>query len=182
MEGILQTSEHMMGLVDSLLSYARIESIKESPPPVNANEVLDEALSNLSLQIRQQKISVISNPLPEVRMQRYHLHQVLLNLLSNAINYGGGSSRHIIEIGPLVLPDNSRVGFHVKDNGAGVPEADQERVFGFIEKGNEGGSGIGLAICKKIVGQYGGTIELESRPGEGANFKVYLPGEAPQPT
>lgn len=177
--GILQTSEHMMELVDSLLSYARIESIKEPPPPVNANEVLDEAVRNLSLQIKQQNISVITNPLPKVRMQRYHLHQVLLNLLSNAVNYGGGNAQHIIEIGPLLMSDKSRVGFHVKDNGAGVPEADQQRIFGFIERGREGGSGIGLAICRKIVGQYGGTIELESRPGEGANFKVYLPGDTP---
>lgn len=177
-ESILETSENMMSLVDSLLTYARIESIKEAPPPLNANEVLEEALKNLSLQIKQQNISVISNPLPEVRMQRYHLHQVLLNLLSNAINYGGGKSQHIIEIGPLLLPDKSRVGFHVKDNGSGIPEADQQRVFHFVERGIEGGSGIGLAICKKTVEQYGGTIELETRPGEGANFKVYLPGES----
>lgn len=176
-DGILETSEHMMELVEALLSYAHIETVKEAPP-VDTNEVLAEALRNLSLQIKQQKISVISNPLPHVCMQRYHLHQVLLNLISNAITYGGGNAQHIIEIGPLLLSDRSRVGFHVKDNGQGIAQTDQQRIFGFIERGSEGGSGIGLAICKKIVEQYGGTIELESQPGEGANFKVYLPVES----
>lgn len=173
---ILKTSENMMELVDSLLSYAGIVSIKEVPEPVNGNDVLDEVLSDLSLQIRQQKVSVISNPLPALPMQRYHLHQVLLNLVVNAITHGGGSDEPVIEIGPLFLADQATVGFHVRDNGPGVPERDQARIFGFVERGGDGGgSGIGLAICKKIVGQYGGRIELDSRPGEGANFKVYLP-------
>lgn len=175
---ILKTSENMMELVDALLSYAHIVSIKDVPEPVNGNEVLHEVLGDLNLQIRQQKVSVISNPLPALPMQRYHLHQVLLNLLVNAITHGAGSDEPVVEIGPLLLADQTTVGFHVKDNGPGVPESDQERIFGFVERGRHGGgSGIGLAICKKIVSQYGGRIELDSRPGEGANFKVYLPSK-----
>ncbi len=174
-DGILQTSKHMMALVESLLSYAHIESINEPPVAVNANEVLEEAVRDLSVPIRQQGVSLISNPLPPIRMQRYHLHQVLLNLLSNAINYGRGSRQHIIEVGPLLLPGESLVGFHVKDNGKGIAENDQHRIFDFVERGSQGGSGIGLAICRKIVEQYGGRIEVDSQPGEGANFKVYLP-------
>ncbi len=172
---ILQTSKHMMALVESLLSYAHIESINEPPVAVDANEVLEEAVRDLSVPIRQQGVSLISNPLPPIRMQRYHLHQVLLNLLSNAIHYGRGSRQHIIEVGPLLLPGESLVGFHVKDNGKGIAENDQHRIFDFVERGSQGGSGIGLAICRKIVEQYGGRIEVDSRPGEGANFKVYLP-------
>lgn len=175
---ILKTSENMMELVDSLLSYARIVSIKEVPEPVNGNDVLDEVLSDLNLQIRQQKVSVLGNPLPALPIQRYHLHQLLLNLVVNAITHGGGGDEPIVEIGPLFLADKDTIGFHVKDNGPGVPERDQERIFGFVERGRDGGgSGIGLAICRKIVSQYGGRIELDSRPGEGANFKVYLPAK-----
>ncbi|MFT5033080.1 MAG: signal transduction histidine kinase [Bermanella sp.] len=73
------------------------------------------------------------------------------------------------------MPEKSLVGFHVKDNGAGIAEGDQQRIFGLIARGSEGGGGIGLAICKKIIEQCGGRIDVDSRPGEGANFKVYLP-------
>ncbi len=176
--GVLDTSEHMMELVDSLLSYARIESIKEPPSPVDTNEVLNETLKNLSIQIKQQGISVITNPLPKVCIQRYHLHQVMLNLLSNAIKHGAGEGQHVIEVGPLLLPAKALVGFHVRDNGPGLSEAQQEDVFSFVDR--EGKGGIGLAICKKIIAQYGGAIELESVPGQGADFKVYLPDSQPK--
>jgi len=172
---IAETSERMSELIDSLLSYARVESVTAPAEDTDVNSVAEEVLSDLTIQIRKREVSVIKNVLPELPVERYHLHQILLNLLSNALKYTAEGRAPVIEIGPLRPADRSLVGFHVRDNGIGIAEADRERIFRFAEGGDGEGRGIGLAICKKIVEKYGGIIDVDSREGEGANFRVYFP-------
>ena len=172
---IAETSERMGELIDSLLSYARVESVTAPAEDTDVNSVAEEVLRDLAIQIRKREVSVIKNVLPELPVERYHLHQILLNLLSNALKYTAEGRAPVIEIGPLRPADRSLVGFHVRDNGIGIAEADRERIFRFAEGGDGEGRGIGLAICKKIVEKYGGSIDVDSREGEGANFRVYFP-------
>lgn len=172
---IADTSERMSELIDSLLSYARVESVTVPAEDTDVNSVAEEVLRDLAIQIRKREVSVIKNVLPELPVERYHLHQILLNLLSNALKYTAEGRAPVIEIGPLRPADRNLVGFHVRDNGIGIAEADRERIFRFAEGRDGEGRGIGLAICKKIIEKYGGTIDVDSREGEGANFRVYFP-------
>ncbi len=174
-DDLTRTCDRMAGLIDSLLSYTRIESVPRPAQDADSDKVLKEVLEDLSLEVSKREVTVINKPLPPLPVAETHLQQILLNLLSNALRFAGGSRDPVIEIGPLRLADSSRVGFHVRDNGQGIAEDQQERIFRFAERGDRQHSGIGLAICKKIVDQYGGAIELESRLGDGANFKVYFP-------
>ena len=127
------------------------------------------------MQVRRREVSIIKNVLPELPVERYHVHQILLNLLSNALKFTVEGRNPVIEIGALRPADRTLVGFHIRDNGAGIADADRERIFRFAEGDDSQGRGIGLAICKKIVEKYGGTIDVDSREGEGSNFKVYFP-------
>ena len=174
-DDIAQTCERMTGLIDSLLSYARIETVALPRDDTDANQVLDAVLGDLAMEIGKRNTTVINHALPLLPIADYHLQQILLNLLSNALRFSADAEQPVVEIGPLRPADGQRIGFHVRDNGPGIAEADHRRIFEFTERGDEDHSGIGLAICKKIVDQYSGSIELESEPGQGANFKVYFP-------
>lgn len=172
---IAQTCERMAGLIDSLLSYARIETVALPEEDTDANLVLDAVLGDLAMEINKRNTTVITNALPLLPIADFHLQQILLNLLSNALRFSAEVDQPIIEIGPLRPADGQRIGFHVRDNGPGIAAEDHRRIFQFSERGDQPHSGIGLAICKKIVDQYNGSIELESEPGHGATFKVYFP-------
>lgn len=174
-DDIAQTCERMTGLIDSLLSYARIETVALPEEDTDANLVLDAVLGDLAMEISKRNTTVINNALPLLPIADYHLQQILLNLLSNALRFSAHAEQPVVEIGPLRPADGQRIGFHVRDNGRGISAEDHRRIFEFSERGDQQHSGIGLAICKKIVDQYNGSIELESEPGQGANFKVYFP-------
>ncbi|WP_372809784.1 ATP-binding protein [Litorivivens sp.] len=177
-DDIARTCERMTNLIDSLLSYARIESVTLPESDTDTNQVLEDVLSDFGLEIRKREITVIHNTLPALPVADYHLQQILLNLVSNALRFSGAKEAPVIEIGPLRPADGQRIGFHVRDNGSGIAQEQHKNIFECAERNDQQHSGIGLAICKKIVDQYKGSIELESREGEGANFKVYFPARS----
>ena len=108
------------------------------------------------------------------RWDRFRLEQVITNLLSNAIKFGGGRP-----IGVEVEGDDQRARLVVRDGGPGIPAEEQQRIFERFERATNGrshpGLGLGLWISKRIVDAFGGTISVESRPGEGSTFAVELP-------
>jgi chemotaxis family two-component system sensor kinase Cph1 len=138
--------------------------------------VLAKALLNLQTAIAQSGATITSDPLPTVIAEEVMLMQLLQNLISNSIKYRGREAPRI-----HVSAERDAEGwlFAVRDNGIGIDPQNADRVFGMFKRlhGSEiPGTGIGLAICKKVVERRGGRIWVESEAGRGATFKFTIPG------
>jgi PAS domain S-box-containing protein len=165
-------------LVADLLSYTQATTIDAAARgEVDANDVLREVLATLEPSIVHTSASITSDRLPILRMHRTHLVQILQNLLSNALKYHQPDKPPVVHIGGT----RHEHGFDelcVTDNGVGIAATHHEVIFGLFRRlqGPEvPGTGIGLAICKKIVERYGGRIWVESGPATGSVFHVTLP-------
>jgi len=147
--------------------------------PVDCNYVLPQTLSFLKLSLQESGATVTFDPLPVVAAKEIMLTQLFQNLISNAIKYRSAAAPQI-----HVSAERLEEGwlFSVRDNGIGIDPAQAERVFGMFKRlhGKEiPGTGIGLALCKKLVERRGGRIWVESEAGRGATFKFTIPTEGP---
>ena len=175
---ILAASTRMNALLDDLLSYTKATKYEEgATPSVDASRVLEDVLTTLRGPIQESGTTVTSGQLPFVAMHAGRLAQIFQNLISNAIKY------RTKEAPRVHIAADQRDGwciFSVVDNGIGIEPQFAEQIFGLFKRlhGRDEypGSGIGLAICQRIVEQYGGRIWLEqSVPGGGSTFSFALP-------
>jgi len=171
-------AQRMIAMVRDLLAYA--DSAKRSDElraNVDANVVLTNSLEDLHATIRENEATVTHDPLPFVRMDEVHLRQVFENLLSNAIKYRSDQPPRV-HVSAEISDNYWR--FSVQDSGIGIEPAYQEQIFGIFKRlhGREkySGSGIGLALCKRIVERYGGKIWVKSEVDQGATFFFTVPG------
>jgi PAS domain S-box-containing protein len=168
-------------LVNDLLAYTRAGAGEINPTTVDSSAVLQNALSSLAEVIRESDARVTSDPLPEVYMGATHLQQLLQNLISNALKYRNENPPQI-HISAVNLGAAWR--FSVQDNGIGIDAKYKEVIFGVFKRlhrdQNYTGTGIGLAICQRVVERYGGRIWVESEPGKGATFFFTVPEHAPR--
>jgi PAS domain S-box-containing protein len=170
-------STRMQGLIQDLLAYSRAGANGKELHEVSSGDALKEALTNLRGTIKENRAVVTHGPLPAITTDSMQLVQVFQNLIGNAIKY------HSARL-PLVHVSAAKNGggewiFSVRDNGLGIEPQYFERIFVLFQRlhGREEfkGTGIGLAVCKKMVEQLGGRIWLESQPGEGSTFHFALP-------
>jgi signal transduction histidine kinase len=179
LQSILQGAHRMEALVKDLLTYTHaIRHADGSPPIISAREVLDEVLETLAGRMEETSTVVTAGPLPEVSIHEFHLAQILQNLIGNAIKY------HRSGQAPRIYISASRQDpwwvFTVADNGIGIDLAYAEQIFELFRRlhghSEYPGTGVGLAICRRIVEQYNGRIWLEkSTPGQGSTFCFALP-------
>jgi PAS domain S-box-containing protein len=168
----------MRQLIDALLAYSRIDTRGEPFRPTSMGQVLALALANLRESISEAKAEVTSGPLPEVEGDPVQLSQVLQNLIGNAVKFRGSTPPHIRVTAERRGPDWR---FAVHDDGIGIAPEYQERIFVIFQRLHSReeypGTGIGLAVCKKVVERHGGKLWVESsgRPGEGATFYFTVP-------
>jgi light-regulated signal transduction histidine kinase (bacteriophytochrome) len=138
--------------------------------------VVREVRNLLDLNIRESGAILRVQPLPTVRAVESQLQQLFQNLISNALKYKGNRPAHI-EVG--CMEEDTQWKFYVKDNGIGIDPKYFEKIFIIFQRLHDkreySGTGIGLAICKKIVEKHGGTIWVESQPGQGSTFYFTLP-------
>ncbi|HVS36791.1 MAG TPA: ATP-binding protein [Gemmataceae bacterium] len=165
----------LQALVNDWLAYARAGGRSKALEPTDCAAVLDQALLNLEPAIRESGALVTHGPLPAVRGDGPQLVQLFQNLIGNALKFRR-------EPTPAVHVETTRQGglwrFTVRDNGIGIDRRHADRIFVLFERlhGREyAGTGIGLAVCKKIVERHGGEIGVESQPREGATFWFTLP-------
>jgi len=161
-------------LIDDLLTLSRVESRERRVETVAAEGLLDRALANLEDAIEESGAAVTHTPLPEVEAEPSLIVQLLQNLIANAIKFRGHETPRVhvaARRGPREWI------FSVRDNGLGIDPADAESIFAIFKRLHPEipGSGIGLAICRKIVERHGGRIWVESEPGHGSNFLFTLP-------
>jgi light-regulated signal transduction histidine kinase (bacteriophytochrome) len=167
----------MEALVQDLLAYLRASQFNEAVPAItDSNVALEHALVNLQLTIEESVASIASSRLPHAKMQEVHLEQLFQNLLSNAIKYRSSAKPDIFI---AAEPSNGEAVFCVRDNGIGIAPEYQEQIFELFKRLHShdryAGSGIGLAICKRIVEHYGGRIWVESELGRGSAFFFAVP-------
>lgn len=176
-------ASRMQGLIQDLLSYSRVGTRGKRPQPTACAEVLAEVLRDLEPAIEESGAEITVGTLPTVLADRTQLGQVLRNLVGNALKFRGeGPPR--VEVSARRAGD--RWALQVSDQGPGIDPAYHERVFEVFQRlhapGELPGTGIGLAIVKKIVERHGGEIRLDSALGEGARFTFTLPACDAEPS
>jgi signal transduction histidine kinase len=170
----------MESLILDILELSRIGRVREQTEDVEMDPVLREAGAAISDRLRAAGGELrVQDRLPVVHGERKRLLQLFTNLLDNAVKYRHPQRPPRVEV--AADSANGRATFHVKDNGRGIPERHRESVFALFQRvpaaGMEdpGGTGVGLAIVKRIVDTHGGSIRVESVEGEGTTFHVTLP-------
>jgi len=169
-------AKRMQQLVRELLAYSRVSSQAKPPAVVDSGVLVRDVLGGLKVAIDESGAEIVCGELPKVRADPAQLGQVFQNLIGNALKFHAERSPHI-RIGSD--KSNGKCVFRIEDNGIGIDKEYSERVFQMFqrlhERGRYDGSGIGLAIAKKIVERHGGRIWFESEPGNGATFFFTMP-------
>lgn len=172
----LDGSQRMHALINDLLQFSRVGRDEASAKEVQMGEVLERALTNLGVAIEEAGAIITADPLPSVVGKQSYLVRLLQNIIGNAIKF---RSKAVPKVHVSVRRQDGEWVFSVKDNGIGFEPRFAERIFGVFQRlhshAEYPGTGIGLAICKKIVEQHGGRIWAESEPGNGASFYFTLP-------
>ena len=176
---VLRGAFHMQRLIENLLAYSRAGTDGGATTFTNTDAVLETVLTSLKLTIDESEASVTHDHLPTVLGDRGQLEHLFLNLLSNALKFSGGQPP---QVHISAARSNGTWRFSVQDNGIGIEPQHFERIFLIFQQlhGREryGGTGIGLAIAKKIVERHGGRIGVESEPGRGSTFFFTLPASS----
>ena len=173
---IVNSCERMQALIDDLLEYSRVGRSEKPFDVIDCNLVFEDACANLQLAIRQNQASVTRGDLPRVRGDSFQLLQLFQNLIGNAIKYRSSEA-------PMVHVGASRQGdswvFSVQDNGIGIAEQYHPRIFQLFQRLHSqkqySGTGIGLAICQRIVERHGGRLWVESELNRGSTFYFSIP-------
>lgn len=184
---VVFAATRMSTLIRDVLNYSRL-SDKEVITDIDLNQVLFNVKSDFELVIKEKKAWILSDQLPVIKGHDSQLNQLFSNLLSNALKFADKDPLITITTGNnpdrttkkelLLNPDKTYYHIIFKDNGIGFDNQYAEKIFVIFQRLNNShfeGTGIGLAICKKIMDYHEGTIMAESNPGKGTSFHIYFP-------
>jgi light-regulated signal transduction histidine kinase (bacteriophytochrome) len=168
----IEGAQRVENLIHDLLSYSQTaRNSGNLAEVVDLNEVLESVKTNLDASIRDTGAVITSTTLPMIRGDRVPLSHLMQNLLSNALKYRSAAQPRI-DI--TAEPDGGFWRVAVRDNGIGIPKTFQDQIFGLFKRLHDRneypGTGIGLAICQKVIDRYGGRIWVESEEGQGSTF------------
>ena len=170
-------ASRMKSLINDLLTYSRVGTQGKPFETTDCNEVMKRVLTNLQMAINEQEATITLDPLPTVTADPTQLHQLFQNLIGNAIKFHRPGDKPAVHVSATV--DSKGATFTVQDNRIGIDVKYTDRIFAIFQrlhaKGEYPGTGIGLAICKKIAERHGGQIWVESEVGKGATFYVSIP-------
>ena len=192
LERISNAAERMQLLVDDLLEYSHVSFNKRETEAINLNDKVSMILVDLEMVVKDKNATVEVRPLPVINGYKRQIQQLFQNLISNALKYSKPGVASHIEISSKEVKGSEsgmNVGaadqeklfymIEVKDNGIGFNPASAEKIFGMFQRlhGNSeySGTGIGLAIARKVVENHHGYIKAESEEGKGATFRLLLP-------
>jgi len=183
---MLNAASRMQKLINDLLTFSRITTKAQPFEVVNLNTILTEVLADIEISIERNKATIEAGELPSIEADPTQMRQLFQNLITNAIKFHKDDVNPVIKISAKKIqrkphltatPGDESVELHFEDNGIGFDEKYLDKIFNIFQR-LEGqkyeGSGIGLAICRKIAVRHGGDIIATSKPGQGATFIVKL--------
>ncbi|WP_333819131.1 sensor histidine kinase [Ohtaekwangia sp.] len=191
-ERIISTASHMQTLIDDLLTYSRTSTQEVSFTPTDLNKILADVMKDLEETIQEKHAVIESDKLPVLNIVVFQFEQLFTNLLSNALKFTRKDIPPHITIRAEIVGADAIPGYvgdftqtfhHISfaDNGIGFDEEYKLKIFEAFQRLHSpreySGSGIGLAICKRIVENHKGIIQAEGKEGAGATFHIYLPTE-----
>jgi len=175
-------AERMRAMIEGLLRYSRVETQGDPFEPVDLEKVLADVLDDLAVRVEETDAAITHGSLPTVDGDPNQLRQLVQNLLKNAIEYSGDEPPRVDvtaerQAGEWVVS--------VRDEGIGIDAENADRVFEVFQRlhshEEHPGTGIGLALARRIVERHGGDIRVDSEPGEGTTFSFTLPATASSP-
>jgi signal transduction histidine kinase len=168
---------HMQMLIDDLLQLSRVDARRLEPAPVSMQVVVERALRQLTADLKASHAEVHVGPLPDVHADANMLVQLLQNLIGNAVKFQRAGARPQVWVD--AAPEGEAWHFTVRDNGIGIDAQHLDHIFMVFKRLHSTeqypGTGIGLAVCKKVVNLHGGEIWAESTPGQGTTIHFTLP-------
>jgi PAS domain S-box-containing protein len=173
-------ADKMHALLNDLLELSRIGRLINDPEPVDCRELVSEVEKLLSVRLKMRNITLrVGEQLPMLHGDRQRLFEVFQNLIENASKFMGEQQNPVIEVAQHGEPQDGMVTLYVRDNGIGIDPQHHDRVFGLFNRLDPqiDGTGVGLAIVRRIVEFHGGAVWLESAVGQGATFFFSLPCE-----
>jgi signal transduction histidine kinase len=180
-------ARRMSELIEDLLTLSRVATQGRPFEPVDMNQVVRDVLGDLELRIQETGAQVDVDDLPQVDADPVQMRQLLQNLVTNGLKFRREGEAPVVHIAGKVVTGpggEEELELSVADNGIGFDEQFAERIFGVFQRlhgrGDYPGTGIGLAVCRKIAERHRGTITASSPPGEGATFTVRLPVSQPE--
>jgi signal transduction histidine kinase len=180
----------MQNLISALLNYSRTNTAEIVYTPTDLNAILEEVKTNLRELIEDNKAVIEKSPLPTLNVVPLQFSQLFSNIIANAIKYRKPGINPLIKITAEIVPvseiqveaaflNDKYWRIQVKDNGIGFEQEYADKIFELFQrlhgKAEYEGTGIGLAICKKIIQNHRGFIKAEGQPGVGSTFNIYLP-------
>ena len=180
LKSISAATQRMQGLLDSLMQLTRVNAHGESFSLCELDDVLAEVLADMDIAIRDAAAIVEVGPLPRIEADPAQMRQLFQNLLENSLKYRNAAVPLRVDIRNLESHDATRVVIEVRDNGIGFEPKYAERIFGIFQRLHTRdqipGSGVGLAVCRKICERHGGAITASGEPGVGATVVITLQG------
>lgn len=192
---IITATTNMQKLIDDLLAFSRTSSTEKNLSITDLNVLTEEVKTSLKYTIEENNVTISSATLPVLKVIPFQFQQLLENIIGNAIKYRKPDTKPFISItydivpgqdfvSEGALPDMEYNRISVKDNGIGFNPVYSRKIFEIFQrlhgKNEYPGTGIGLAICKKIVENHKGIITAEGREGEGATFHIFIPAKCPE--
>ena len=175
---IVESTKRMQQQIQDLLTYSRVGREGRTFRTVHCDRVLDRVVDNLRLAVKESKAKITREPLPRVFADESQILMLYQNIIYNAIKYRG-ENKPRIHVG-CTLDDDGQHHVSIKDNGLGIDPRFHDRIFQIFQRLHPreeySGTGIGLALCKRIVENHGGRIWVKSAEGEGSTFHFTLPG------
>ncbi|MBN4052444.1 PAS domain-containing sensor histidine kinase, partial [Sphingobacteriaceae bacterium AH-315-L07] len=177
-EKIKSTADRMDQLIKDLLAYSKVQTEQKDFEEVNLKEVVNGVLSDLEVRINEANGKIEVDEMPVIKADKLQMRQLFQNLISNAFKFHKESEPPVVTISSKKHADGA-IEITVKDNGIGFDEKYAEKLFKpfqrLVSKSEYEGTGMGTAICKKIVEKHSGTINAKSSPNGGSTFTIKLP-------
>ncbi len=172
-------SARMSVLIDDLLRFSRVTTHAKPHVTVDLERVARDVVQDLEARIDESNGTVEIGALPAVEADATQMRQLLQNLIANALKFHRDGVAPVVRVDAVPTDEPGMVAFSVADNGIGFEATYEDRIFKVFERLHPrdvyAGTGIGLALCRKIAERHGGSIHGDGRPGEGATFTVVLP-------
>jgi two-component system CheB/CheR fusion protein len=191
LEKIFVASRRMKSLIEDILNYSRISASTQTFTVTNINKIINDLIEDFEFQIKEKEATITVEDFPEMEVIPGQIRQVFQNIISNSLKFSKPTEKPVISIAVKVKPssnvtDGGDLCCHIsiKDNGIGFENKYSTQVFTLFQrlhtKDKYEGTGIGLAISKKIIEKHNGSITVNSKEGDGTEFKIVLPLTQPQ--